>query len=539
MTAAVAEVTRTRPRAVAQTAFSGASRDNQNIALWRPTLSSADAAIFRDAATLRARARDLYRNHPYARQAVRASAVGVVGRRMRYSCRPDHRFLGIDQDEAIRWGQEFERVFDAYTHGIGYYADAGRRMTLSQMLRLAHNSRFVDGEALATLEWAPDRRWKTCLQMIDVDRLSNPVGKPDSVSIKGGVSLGRLGEPLGYWVRNGHPGDIALLGSASHTWTFVARETPWGRPVGLHSYEPDRAGQTRGVSAFAPVIAAMKMGSEFMETSLQQAILQASYAAVLVSQQNYKDALEIIGTMPPDKAKSVVDLAAENLEAASTYHEEVQLRFNGVRVPQLWPGEDFKLLTPGNNGGNLEHFQKHSTKSYAAGLGVDPISVSQDYSDVNYSSAKMAAATSWRIYEIMREDIVNELAMPLAAAHLEEVVFSGALKLPKGLKPADFYEARDALVAGKFLTQGAPNLDPMKEVSALEKEMQLGLMTLEEACAERGLDHLEVLDQLAREQNEKAERGLGMTFATPPVGPEPIEDTADDPVDPSEATGET
>src|SRR5690606_30877213 len=86
-------------------AYSGASNLDNSIRLWQPNLRSADAEVLRDAAKLRARARDLVRNHPYARQCVRISKLGVIGRKLRYSCRPDHRFLGIDFEEAVRWGQ--------------------------------------------------------------------------------------------------------------------------------------------------------------------------------------------------------------------------------------------------------------------------------------------------------------------------------------------------------------------------------------------------------------------------------------------------
>ena len=512
----------------------GASLQHQNIALWRPPLRSADADMLRDSGVIRARARDLYRNHPYARQAVRASAIGVIGKKLRYSCRPDHKFLGLDFEEAVRWGQEFERVWDTYSHGLGVFADAGRRMNFTQQMRLAHKARFVDGEAFGTLEWAPWRKWRTCLQLIDVDRLSSPHQTPESVHLKAGVALNDLSEPIAYHIRHSHPADTGILGAKPFEWLRVDRETAWGRPIVLHSYEMERSGQTRGMSAFAPVILDMKMGREFTETSLQQAILQASYAAVMISQQNYKEALEIIAASPPDKASSIADLAAENLEAAVAYHDQVKVKFNGASVPILWPGEDLRLLTPGNTAANLGDFQDHATRSYAAGTGTDPIAVSQNFSNVNYSSAKMSSASSWRGYEIMREDLIGDLAMPHVAAFLEEVFHSGALPLPKGIKPHEFYDARDALIKGTFLTMGAPNLDPVKEAQALNLELTMGTATLQDAAAEKGVDYLDLLDQQAREVLDRQMRGLpppGVPFAMmmgQPAADEPADEKTGD-----------
>lgn len=498
-----------RPRAEAgRPAYSAASNVDENIALWQPPLRSADTEILRDAAKVRARARDLERNHPYAKQAIRISRLGVVGKRLRYSCRPDYRFLGIDFEEAVRWGQEFERVWETYAHGPGFYIDAGRRMNFTQHMALAHDRDFVDGESLITAEWAPDRRWRTCFQAVDVDRLSNPNGAPETIYLKGGVALNDLSEPVGYWIRDSHPGDIALLGAKTLTWNFVRRETDWGRAVAMHTYDMGRPGQTRGISEFATVIRDMKMGREYTEMALAGAILQASYAAVLTSQQNYKEALELIAGMDPTTGPNLADLALENLEAAQAYHEEVKLRFNGVKVPHLWPGEKLELLTPGQSANSLADFQSQATKAYAAGTGTDPISVSQDYSDVNYSSAKMAVASNWRSYESRRERLVSTIAVPMVSAFLEELFFSGAMPLPKGVSERDFFEARDALIAGKFITAGAPMLDPVKERQAQKLGIEIGVDTLQDICAEEGKDYLEVLDQLQREDLERKARGL-------------------------------
>lgn len=500
----------------ARRSYTGASKSAPNIAMWRPPLRSADADILRDSGTIRARARDLRRNHPYAQQAVRASRLGVIGRKLRYSCRPDWRYLGIDEDEAVRWGQEWERIWESYAHGLGFQSDARRMLNFTQQMALVHDCDFTDGEALVSAEWDERRTWRTCFQIVDVDRLSNPHAMPDSDTLRAGIAIDELSAPVGYYIRNGHPRDIGDIGYGNaDVWSFIRRETDWGRPVMLHTFEMERPAQTRGISSFASVITAMKMGAEYTETALQQAILQASYAAVIISQQNYEKALEVINGLDPTQARSIMDLAEENLAAAMEHHEEVQLRFNGSSIPVLWPGEDLKMVTPGTGAVAIGDFQAHATKSYAAGTGTDPIQVSQDYAQVNYSSAKMAAATSFRHYEMRRERLVSAVAMPKVACALEEAVFSGALALPKGLKPYDFYAARAALIAGTFLTQGAPMLDPVKERQAQQLSLQMGLATLQSIASEDGEDYRDIMAQQEREANERALRGLGPVMAGP------------------------
>lgn len=515
-----------------RTSYSAASRVNGNIALWRPPLKSADGDMLRDAREVRARARDLRRNHPYAQQAVRASRLGVIGRRLRYSCRPDYRFLGIDAEEAARWGQEFERLWESYAHSRFFYPDAARRLNFTQKMALAHDSLFVDGEYLGAMSWDERRKWRTCIRSIDVDRLSQPYGMPETSRLKAGVMLDELEAPVGYYTRDAHPADAGLDAARFNSWTFDRRETDWGRPIMLHVFEQERPGQTRGISAFASVITAMKGGAEFTDAALQQAILQSSYAAVLQSQANYEKALEILnGAAPVNDQRSIIDLAEENLAAALAHHEQIKLRFQGAQIPVLWPGEELKLMTPATGAVGIGDFQAHATKSYAAGTGTDPIQVSQDYSQVNYSSAKMAAATSFRHYEARRQLLTDNIGLQHVAAFLEEVFHSGAVKLPKGVKPFEFYDAQDALIAGQFLTQGAPNLDPVKEAQAMQMELSMGISTRQDALAERGIDYIEYFDQLEREVNELARRGLAPQtgFIGAPPAPLPADPASDQP----------
>ncbi len=498
-------------------AYSGAAMAG-GMALWRPGLASVDSEIALDGPDLRARARDLARNHAFARQAVRTSRLGVIGGTLRYSCRPDHRFLGIDQDEAIRWGQEWERIWESYASGLAFHIDAGRRLNFTHLMALAHDSDFVDGEFLIGVEWDQRRRWKTCFQVIDVDRLSTPDGVNESRWLRSGVELGQFNEPIAYHVRAGHPGDALAQDMRALEWDRMQRETAWGRPVCLHGFDSTRGGQTRGVSEMASVIATMKMGQEYTETALQSAILQASYAAVIESEANYRDALEAIGmsaSATEVTAGTIEDLAAKQLETAVAWHEQLNLTFGGAKVSKLVPGEKLHMVNGGTGASSLAEFQSHASRSYAAGMGVDPIGVSQDYSSVNYSSAKMSQATTFRNYGSKRDRIAYTAGLPMVAAALEEAVHSGAFSLPKGLHPSDFYAAKDALVRGVFLAQGAPNLDPVKEAQALEARLRLGIDTLQDAAASEGRDYRDVIDQRAREKREMIDAGLAFDEFAP------------------------
>jgi len=495
-------------------AYVGGSHVNRDIALWRPPNRSADADLLRDHKTVRARARDLERNHPYARQTIRMSRLGTIGTRLKYSCRPDWRFLGIDAEEAIRWAQEFERVWEAYAHSPNFWIDAGRRMDFTGLMGLVHDADVMDGEALCAFEWDEARRWRSCWQIVDVDRLENPTGQPDSTYLRAGIALDERSSPIGYYIRNGHPADIGLFNNVvpSLTWSYIPRWSAYGRANVCHTYEVHRAGQTRGISVFAPVIRAMRMGQEYGELALAAAALQASFAAVLTSAAPADQIADMIDAIETDEStgNGITDYALDHLRKMAGYYgtEGINFMIAGTKVHHLAPGDTLDLKSPGQHMAGYADFQSSQVKQYAAGTGTDPIAVSQDFANVNYSSAKMAAAINYRSYADRRRRLTQGVGMHCVGAHLDELVLGGGMKLPKGLNPLDYFEARHALIHGEFLTQGAPNLDPLKEIQALQNELMLGVTTIQQACAERGVDYLDMLDQLAREKLDFESRGL-------------------------------
>ena len=80
------------------------------------------------------------------------------------------------------------------------------------------------------------------------------------------------------------------------------------------------------------------------------------------------------------------------------------------------------------------------------------------------------------------------------------------MELPPGSQ--DFYTAKTAWCRCDWIGPGKGHIDPLKEAKADQLEMQMGTLTLEQACAERGQDWEETLEQIAREQKRMAELGI-------------------------------
>lgn len=498
------------------------------IAQWRPPLASADLAVLRDAGTIRARARDLVRNNAFAKNAVRMNRDAVSGSGVKLALKIDWRTLGItDIEVAAEWQGHVSRAWEAHAEGFDFQSDARRQRTFSQLFALADITDFVDGESLSVIEMKTGHGiYQTCLNMVDVDRLTNPEATPDSNTIRGGVERDIYGEPLAYYIRNGHPRDVAAQ-LAQFSWSRVPRVTSWGRPVVLHTYDHARPEMTRGVSEFASAIVPMKMLSQYEDTELQSAIVQAAYAAVIKTELDWTQAMSVIGAKAASNSASsgnpLFDLVMGHMVGAADYAQKRDLTFRGVEIPHLLPNESLEVVKSTHPNSNFKDFESAFLRQLAAGLGVEAHELSKNYNEVNYSSARTALAAVWRTYRTRRTRIINQFAMPFFGAWLEEAVMLGTVPLPPGVN--DFLAAKPFLVRGTFIAWGKPLIDPLKERQGQQLGMQIGVETMEEIAAEEGHDWRDMLDQQAYERSVRAKLGLpdvsGLPMAAPAVPVDP------------------
>ena len=98
---------------------------------------------------------------------------------------------------------------------------------------------------------------------------------------------------------------------------------------------------------------------------------------------------------------------------------------------------------------------------------------------------------------------------PIYELWLEEAVNAGVVDAP------GFYENRYAYTRCRFIFGGRGWVDPVKEATASKIRRESMVSTLEQECAEQGLDVEEVLDQQAIEKQMMLDRGLDPNADTP------------------------
>lgn len=522
-----------------QIPYDGADYYGQHNQQWIPGLYSGDTVIGpyqRD--TLVARIRDLVRNDGWASGAVTRILDSTLGVSLRPVSKPHHRFLrhlsGNPRFDAV-WAAEYASFLDAHWNAFandpGRYNDAERMLTFSQQMLLAQRHLLIDGDVLALLPWMPERvglgaaRYATCVQLIDPDRLSNPNNGIDLSSVRNGVEIDpETGIPIAYYIREAHQADY-FVADKSVTWQRYPRETDMGRPVTVHFFEHDQAGQHRGgAGIFAPVITRMKMLARYDSAELDAAIVNAIFAAFVETPYDPASTGEALGT---DESAEYPP-AWGDWEARTTWNSSRNLSMQGSRIPMLLPGEKINAVTAARPASGFKDFEKAVLRNVSSAAGLSPMQVSSDWSDVNYSSARAALLEAWKTTDRRRLSFCAGFASPIRMSWLEECMESDNPPMPNNGYIPHFLEARFGYSHCQWLGPGRGWIDPTKEREGSILGIQNGLSTLaDEAAQNEGRNWEDILDQRQIEQAAFKKAGLNPPGVEPGAVREDTENSGD------------
>lgn len=492
------------------------SNVSESLGKWLPAIRSADADLIPEKSTLDGRARDTLRNDGYVAGGAAVHKDNIVGALYLLNAKPATKVLFGAEDETweAEFQEEVETKFTLWAESPSNWADAGRKLTLTEIVRLAVGCFVAGGEVLATAEWMPKdgRPFRTAIQMVDTDRLGDPVTIDHRIRIKGGVEQDAYGAPIAYHIRKRHPGDIRLTTSDwldVWKWQRVQARKPWGRQMVLHIFESTRPEQSRGVAAMVTALTEMRMTKAFRKTELERAVVAATYAASIESDLPAGDAYAAMGAGDTNPSMEWVN---EYLDMVAQYSGgSKNLHMNGAKIPIFPVGTHLKIQNPGANGPVGDKFEMSLLRHIAAALKVGYAQLSKDYSQVNYSSQRAEMADTWRGMQAEKRSVADRTANFVYRLWMEEAIARGQLETMKRRNAPAFYEGlnADAYCACEWIGAGQGLIDPLKETQADALALKHHLTTLESVIARRhGGDWRKVLRQIAREKAAEENAGL-------------------------------
>ncbi len=459
---------------------------------------SADAEVLPDLQKLRDNSRAMIRNDAHAASAVRVMEDNVVGKGLRPQslCTPED--TGLSQEECEAWRRDCEREWATWAER----ADATGYGSFYEQQRLVTRSLMGDGESIGHAVRSDDG--DLLCELIDPDRLESP-NFFDTDRIRGGVELGRLGQPIAYHFLVQHPADIAVAGgNMGKTESVPARENDYS--IVQHVFRRDRPGQTRGVPWLAAALPYNNHLHNYLNSELIAARVNSS-VAMFVKRAPGIDSQDIQpGTLRGDDGAFTQTIRPGQIE----YLEE---------------GEEIQSFTPNRPGTQFDTFVTRILRAIWASQGLSYEVVAKDFGNMNYSSARSMLLECRRGFDGVRQMVIRQFCRPWWENVIRSRIASGKLRAPRG-----FLDNPQAFLAVRWVAPAYGWVDPTKEIEASRMAVEANLSTPYDEAARAGLDAEEIVRDRARfakfvDEQEKAnglEPGrLSQSAAKPAATPPP------------------
>jgi lambda family phage portal protein len=479
-------------------AYVGASRTRRSMMQWNPNLGDADADTLYDLPTLRTRSRDLLRNAPLASGAINTVVTNVVGTGLMVRPEVDRTALGMSEEEADAWEQQTEREWKVFANTIEI--DAARTLDFIGLQELAFRSVLESGDVLAVLPSITRQNspYRTKVQLVEGDRLSNPNDRMDDDTFAGGVEKDAYGAPIRYHISSIHPG--SSLSRARRKWTPVDAYGKNGRRNVLHLFKPLRPGQSRGIPYLAPVMEPLKQIDRYTEAEIMAAVVAGMYTVFIKSEAGD-------GSLAP--------MTPTSETGGSTADEDYKLASGAI--VGLAPGEDITTANPGRPNTAFDPFVQAVLRQIGVGLEL-PFEILIKHFTASYSAARAAILEAWKFFLSRRRWLVTVFCQPVYELFLFEAVVMGRITAPGFLSdPA----LRMAYSGAYWIGPSKGMIQEEQEVNAAGKRIELEISTREYECAQLlGLEWDRVHAQSVKEKKMRDQAGLVDPNAPAPGRPQ-------------------
>lgn len=464
--------------------YVGADRSRRSFRNWFTSGKSADDDLLPDLATLRENSRDLMRNAPLAGGVINTVVTNVVGTGLAMRPSIDGDLLGMTDDQVQAWQRTATREFQLWAENA-LECDSTGTQIFYDLQDLALRSALVNGDAFAVL---PSNRVSNCVyatkvQLIEGDRVSTPPDLLGKGNVFGGIELDEYGAMAAVHVCDQHPGSVRLNKKPSFT-RIAARGTQTGRRNVVHLFKRLRPDQHRGEPYLAAVIEPLKQLDRYTEAEIMAAVISGMFTVFIEHEADQNQPTELYG----QEEKAAPELA-----------------LSSGAIIDLAKGEKVNTANPGRPNAQFDPFVMAILRQIGVNLEL-PFEVLIKHYTASYSAARAAMLDAWKFFRVRRAWLAASFCQPIYETWLAEAVAIGRISAPGFFADAGL---RRAWCQAVWLGDGPSSLDPLKEASAIEKRVDIGVTTLEEeVAAYDGGDWETKHKQRVKEQRMRREGGL-------------------------------
>lgn len=474
-------------------AYHGASSTRKSMQAWNPTNSSADVDTLANTDVIRARARDLVRNHPTAAAAVNKKPNWVVNAGLRFKSRLDHEALGITREEARVIEKQITKLFHRWAKSKN--SDATKQNTFYQNQSLVFRSMIEAGDIFVGMPFIdrPTAILDLAIKLIESDLCRNPSTALPTKRLAGGIEQDEWGATVAYWFAKNYYKDIDVdIADEPKRVPAYGEET--GRPLMLHVFTLDRPGQRRGMSLLAPIIEPLKQDGRYRDSELMAAVIAGMYTVFI---RTLTGAGGGPGNVPPEAQVGNHD------PSPTKGTEDYEMSHGGV--VELGPDEDIQIADPNRPNPNFDSFTSAILREIGGALGMGSEMIQGLYRS-SYTAARAAFIDAYNGFKVDKANLESDLLEPIKDTLILNAVLRGVLDLPGYL---DSPQIKQLWEEGIWVGEAPAMLDPAKETKAVLDAVDGELISRRRGAMEyKGEDYEQVVNELGEEKVWREEAGL-------------------------------
>ena len=488
--------------------YIGARRDRSATADWNPGGGSPAVDILPDLPMLRDRSRDQMRNAPVALGAINTDVLHVVGTGLSYTPAIDAKRLGLTEEQAQTWMENTKWRWKAWAESPD--CDYLRQLDFYSLTELAYRAWKESGDSFVLTPMVNrNGQEQLALQVIEADRVSNPRGQQQSDTLQDGIEMDADSVPVAVHISKNHPGDWR----GTNEWQRrELRGAQTDRRNVLHLFDMLRPGQVRGVPWVAPIIEPLKQLGKWSDAELNAAVVASIFVTFMeMDAEAFQDLYD------DDSAGRIINNAQKwsgNMESG--------------KAVNLLPGEKANTQTPGRPNPEFDPFWNAMVRQIGMALGM-PIEVLTMHFQSSYTAARGALLMAWRNFNQRRDKMAKLFCQPVLELWLANEVSQGRIACPGFFADRAI---RAAWCASMWTGDGPGSVDPLKEVTAAEKRVNMEISTLQaESILHDGQDWEAKHRQRTKEVALQKRDGTAPAAApgTAPVNADPSVDPNADP----------
>ena len=433
---------------------------------WRTTSAGANAENRPALRLLRDRSRDLVRNNPFAKRAVQILGTNVVGSGIIPATVGKAKTDKTISAAWAAWAGTSSCDFDGLLGFAGIQrsvvrgtVESGEMLVIRKRLSAEETKRYGFPIQLQLLE----------SDFLDTGR-DSVSGESEGSRIIQGVEFDQRGRRVAYWLFKSHPGENTAWGDRQSV-RIPAEDV-------LHIFEPLRPGQVRGIPFGVSAMLRLRDFDEYEDAQLVRQKIAACFAV-------FYNATEALDGLAGDK------------ESKTENQHDIPDRVEPGMIEKLPAGSTVEMAVPPAALGYGE-YSKTVLQSISVGFGVTYEQMTGDYSNVNYSSARMARMEFDGYIAELQSLIIIQFCAKVWEWFCQAAYLVGANKKP-------------VVVPAKWTVPARLMVDPVKEVKALKDAVRAGFMSWSDAVLSLGNNPDALREAIVADQTEADRLKLELT----------------------------